>query len=97
MWVLLKDFLLVSMGMGIGVVLMCILNVGKEADYEMKQLKERREQPPFLSTVLVLPEQHNVYSERLANTPSFHLLVIYILKKLSFLQSPLGAIPNMFK
>ena len=38
MWVLLKDFLLVSMGMGI--VLMCILNVGKEADYEMKQLKE---------------------------------------------------------
>ena len=24
MWVLLKDFLLVSMGMGIGVVLMCI-------------------------------------------------------------------------
>ena len=38
MWVLLKDFLLVSMGMGIGVVLMC--NVGKEADYEMKQLKE---------------------------------------------------------
>ena len=33
MWVLLKDFLLVSMGMGIGVVLMCILNVGKEADY----------------------------------------------------------------
>ena len=40
MWVLLKDFLLVSMGMGIGVVLMCILNVGKGADYEMKQLKE---------------------------------------------------------
>ena len=35
MWVLLKDFLLVSMGMGIGVVLMCILNVGKEADYEI--------------------------------------------------------------
>ena len=40
MWVLLKDFLLVSMGMGIGVVLMCILNVGTEADYEMKQLEE---------------------------------------------------------
>ena len=40
MWELVKDFLLVSMGMGIGVVLMCILNVGKEADYEMKQLKE---------------------------------------------------------
>ena len=40
MWILLKDFLLVSMGMGIGIVLMCILNIDKEADYEMKQLKE---------------------------------------------------------
>ncbi|MBS5196022.1 MAG: DUF3789 domain-containing protein [Clostridiales bacterium] len=40
MWVLLKDFLQVSMGMSIGVVLMCILNVGKEADYKMKQLRE---------------------------------------------------------
>ena len=40
MWELVKDFLLVSMGMGIGVVLMCILSVGKEADYKMKQLKE---------------------------------------------------------
>lgn len=36
MWEILKDLFLVSMGMGIGVVLMCILNVGKEADYEMK-------------------------------------------------------------
>ena len=40
MWILLKDFLLVSLGMGIGVVLKCILNVGKEADYKMKQLKK---------------------------------------------------------
>ena len=40
MWEILKDLLLVSMGMGIGVVLMCILNVGKEADYKMKQLRE---------------------------------------------------------
>ena len=40
MWELLKDLLLVSVGMGIGVVMMCILNVGKEADYEMEQLKE---------------------------------------------------------
>ena len=40
MWVFLKDFLLVSLGMGIGVVLMCILTVGKEADYKMKQLRE---------------------------------------------------------
>lgn len=40
MWVLLKDFLLVSMGIGIGVVLMCMLSVGKEADYKMQQLRE---------------------------------------------------------
>ena len=40
MWELGKDLLLVSLGMGIGVVLMCILNVGKEADCKMKQLKE---------------------------------------------------------
>ena len=40
MWELGKDFLLVSMGMGIGFVLMFILSVGKEADYKMKQLEE---------------------------------------------------------
>ena len=40
MWELVKDFLLVSMGMGIGVVLMCILSVGKEADRLMEEIKE---------------------------------------------------------
>ena len=40
MWEILKDLLLVSLGMGIGVVLMCILSVGKEADCKMKQLEE---------------------------------------------------------
>ncbi len=43
MWVLLKDFLLVSLGMGIGIVLMCILTVGKEADRGMEKIKEREE------------------------------------------------------
>ena len=43
MWILLKDFLLVSLGMGIGIVLMCILTVVKEADCEMKQLEERED------------------------------------------------------
>ncbi|WP_042741547.1 DUF3789 domain-containing protein, partial [Clostridioides difficile] len=33
MWELVKDLLLVSLGMGIGVILMCVLSVGKEADY----------------------------------------------------------------
>ena len=32
MWEVLKDLLLVSLGMGIGVVLMCILSVGKELE-----------------------------------------------------------------
>ena len=40
MWELVKGFLLVSMGIGIGVILMCMLSVGKEADYKMKQLNE---------------------------------------------------------
>ena len=43
MWVLLKDFLLVSLGMGIGVVLVCILNVGKDADRHMEEIKENKE------------------------------------------------------
>ncbi len=40
MWELVKNLLLVSLGMGIGIVLMCVLSVGKEADYKMKQLRE---------------------------------------------------------
>ena len=40
MWVFFKDLLLVSVGMGIGVVLMCILQVGKDADNVMNELKE---------------------------------------------------------
>ena len=43
MWELGKDLLLVSMGMGIGIVLMCILNVGKEADRYMEEIKERED------------------------------------------------------
>lgn len=39
MWVFFKDLLLVSVGMGIGVVLMCILQVGKDADNVMNELK----------------------------------------------------------
>ena len=42
MWILLKDFLLVSLGMGIGIVLMCILTVGKEADKLMEEIKENK-------------------------------------------------------
>lgn len=42
MWVFFKDLLLVSVGMGIGVVLMCILQVGKDADNVMNELYKNR-------------------------------------------------------
>lgn len=42
-WDLIKDLLLVSLGMGIGVVLMCIMSVGKEADRHMIEIKESEE------------------------------------------------------
>ena len=43
MWELGKDLLLVSLGTGIGVVLMCILTVGKEADRYMEEIRERED------------------------------------------------------
>lgn len=43
MWVFFKDLLLVAVGMGIGVVLMCMLQVGKDADNMMNELKENME------------------------------------------------------
>ncbi len=42
MWELIKDFLLVSLGMGMGVVIMCIVQVGKMADESMEQIKTER-------------------------------------------------------
>ena len=42
-WELIKDLLLVSLGMGIGVVLMCIMSVGKEADRHIIELMESEE------------------------------------------------------
>lgn len=43
MWVFFKDLLLVAVGMGIGIALMCILQVGKDADYMINELKENME------------------------------------------------------
>ena len=68
MWVLLKDFLQVSMGMGIGVVLMCILNVGKEADYKMKQLEESEDKShefrsKFISMVFIKRTELSAYGD----------------------------------
>lgn len=39
MWHLFFDLLLVSLGAGIGVVLMCLLIAGKEADRNMENLE----------------------------------------------------------
>ena len=43
MWHILFDLLLVSAGMGMGVVLMCILQVGKEADTHLEQMERSNE------------------------------------------------------
>lgn len=37
---ILFDFLFLTLGMGLGVVLMCLMQAGKEADKEMERLKE---------------------------------------------------------
>lgn len=37
---LVKDLVLVSLGMGIGVVLMCIAQVSKMADEQMEEIKK---------------------------------------------------------
>lgn len=45
MFELIKDFLLVSLGAGIGIVTMCLMQAGKLADEDMKQIdKERNEE-----------------------------------------------------
>lgn len=38
---LVKDLVLVSLGMGIGVVLMCIAQVSKMADEQMEEIKKK--------------------------------------------------------
>ncbi len=44
MWHLLWDLLLVSLGAGIGVVLMCLLVVGKQADSRIEQMERSNEE-----------------------------------------------------
>ena len=40
---LLNDLLLVSVSMGIGIVIMCILQVGKEADTHLEEFERRND------------------------------------------------------
>lgn len=43
MWNLLNDLLFLSIGTAVGVMLMCILNVSKQADERMEHSKGSRE------------------------------------------------------
>ena len=45
---LVKDLVLVSLGMGIGVVLMCIAQVSKMADEEMEEIKKENPECQFV-------------------------------------------------
>lgn len=40
MWELIKDLLLVSLGMGLGIVLMCIVQVGSLGDRHMEKINK---------------------------------------------------------
>ncbi len=44
MWTLATDLLLLFMGVGIGITLMCILKVGKRADETIEEMKRRNEE-----------------------------------------------------
>ena len=46
---LVKDLVLVSLGMGIGVVLMCIAQVSKMADEQMEEIKKERIDKEWIS------------------------------------------------
>ena len=56
---LVKDLVLVSLGMGIGVVLMCIAQVSKMADEEMEEIKKELtfERLPYM-----LEKRHTAFS-----------------------------------
>lgn len=41
MWTLATDLLLVFVGVGIGIMLMCILQVGRQADEQIEEMKRR--------------------------------------------------------
>ena len=71
MWELGKDLLLVSLGTGIGVVLMCILTVGKEADRYMEEIKEREDK--------YMNFGQNLYTWFLSNAQSLVLMAIVVI------------------
>lgn len=42
MWEVIKDLSLVAVGAGIGIVMMCVIQVGKEADRTIEEMKNWR-------------------------------------------------------
>ncbi|MFR4954597.1 DUF3789 domain-containing protein [Enterococcus gallinarum] len=44
MWILISRFLLIGLGVLIGVALMCLLQVSKQADERMEQMKWRNDE-----------------------------------------------------
>jgi len=44
MWILISRFLLIAIGVIIGVTLMCLLKVGKQADERMEHMKWRNDE-----------------------------------------------------
>ena len=55
---LVKDLVLVSLGMGIGVVLMCIAQVSKMADEQMEEIKRNQKRGESLFCK-IYRRQHN--------------------------------------
>ena len=68
---LVKDLVLVSLGMGIGVVLMCIAQVSKMADEQMEEIKKERSD--FMNF------GQNLYNWFLSNAQSLVLMAIVVI------------------
>lgn len=43
-WLLISRILLISLGVMIGVSLMCLLQIGRESDRKMKEIQRRNEE-----------------------------------------------------
>lgn len=41
MWLLISRFLLIGLGVLIGVVLMCLMKIGKKADKQLEEIQRR--------------------------------------------------------
>jgi len=44
MWILICRFLLIGLGVLIGVTLMCLMQIGKQADKQLEEIQRRNEE-----------------------------------------------------